>query len=291
MTATGPVAILAGAGELPLLLADRLLATGRPLRILAIRGFSARATRARADAVVALLDLQRAFACLERWQPAVVTLAGGLTRPSAAALAGAFSLVRNREEIGRLAARGDDNLMRGVVELIEERGFPVVGVRELAPELLADPAVYGATRPDAEDEVAIACGLRILDAISPFDIGQAVVVSGERVLAIEGPEGTDRTLARVRTERGPRLFRRGSAGGVLVKAPKRGQDLRVDLPAIGPRTVANAAAAGLDGIAVASALTLVLNRRETVAAADRHGLFVVGIDQARFTARDADAHG
>lgn len=288
---TGPVAILAGAGELPLLLAERLVAAGRPLRILAIRGFSARATRARADAVVALLDIQRAFACLESWQPSIVTLAGGLTRPSAVALAGAFSLVRNREDIGRLVARGDDNLMRGVVDLIEERGFTVVGVRELAPELLADHAVYGATRPDAKDEVAMACGLRILDAISPFDIGQAVVVSGERVLAIEGPEGTDRMLERVRAQRGPRLFRRGSTGGVLVKAPKRGQDLRVDLPAIGPRTVANAAAAGLDGIAVASGLTLVLNRRETVAAADRHGLFVVGIDQARFTARDADAHG
>ncbi|WP_375460670.1 LpxI family protein [uncultured Enterovirga sp.] len=290
MTA-GSVAILAGAGELPLLLADRLASAGRPLRILAIRGFSARATRARADAVVALLDIQRAFACLDRWKPGIVTLAGGLTRPSAAALAGAFSLVRNRDDIGRLIARGDDNLMRGVVELIEERGYPVAGVRELAPELLADQVVYGRRQPDAKDEAAISWGVRVLDAMSPFDIGQAVVVSGERVLAIEGPEGTDRTLARARAERERKLFRRARSGGVLVKAPKRGQDLRVDLPAIGPRTVANAAAAGLDGIAVAAGLTLVLNRRETVEAADRHGLFVVGIDPSRFTARDADAHG
>lgn len=280
----GPVAILAGAGELPRLLADRLAAAGRTVRVLAVRGFSDRATRARADAVVALLDIRGAFACLDRWQPAAVTLAGGLTRPSPAALAGAFSLVRNREEIGRLIGRGDDTLMRGVVELIEGRGFEVVGVRELAPELLADRAVYGTRRPGAADEAAIAVGLRLLEAISPFDIGQAVVVSAERILAIEGPEGTDRTLARARALRGRRLFRRAAAGGVLVKAPKRGQDLRVDLPAIGPRTVANAAAAGLDGIAIASGLSLVINREETVAALDRNGLFLVGVDPERFAA-------
>jgi DUF1009 family protein len=287
----GPIAILAGGGELPLLLADRLAATGRPCRILAIRGFSDRATRGRADAVVALLDIQRAFACLDEWKPAAVTLAGGLSRPSAAALAGAFSLVRNRDEIARLVARGDDTLMRGVVELIEDRGFPVLGVRELAPELLAEQIVYGARGPDPKDEAAIACGLRVLDAMSPFDIGQAVVVSDERVLAIEGPEGTDRTLARAQALRGRRLFKRATSGGVLVKAPKRGQDLRVDLPAIGPRTVVNAAAAGLDGIAVASGLTLVLNRRETIARLDRHGLFLVGVDPARLAPGSAAQDG
>lgn len=288
---SGPVAILGGSGELPLLLADRLADAGRALKILAVRGFSDRALRARADAIVPLLDIRGALACLEDWRPALVTLAGGLSRPSAAALAGAFSAVRNRDEISRLVARGDDNLLRGVIRLIEDHGFPVVGVRELAPELLADQGYYGSRRPGPKDEASIAWGIRLLDAISPFDIGQAVVVAGERVIAIEGPEGTDRTLARARALRGRRLFGRSRSGGVLVKAPKRGQDLRVDLPAIGPRTVANAAAAGLDGIAVASGFTLVLKRQETVAAAERHGLFVVGIDAARFSAEAGDADG
>lgn len=276
--AAGPVAILAGSGELPILLADRLAAAGRSHRILAVRGFSERSIRARADAVVPLLDIRGAMGCLDGWKPSLVTLAGGLSRPSPAALAGAFSAVRNRDEIARLVARGDDNLLRGVVGLIEERGFRVVGVHDLAPELLASAGVYGTRGPKPEAEAEIAYGLGFLHAISPFDIGQAVAVSREQILAIEGPEGTDRMLARTASLRGRRLlFGRPSRGGVLVKAPKRGQDLRVDLPAIGPRTVETAAAAGLDGIAVAAGYTLVLDREGTIRTADRLGLFVMGV--------------
>lgn len=290
-SATGPVAILAGSGELPILLADRLGSAGRPHRVLAFRGFCEGALRARADSVVGLLDVRRIEACLTAWRPSAVTLAGGLNRPSAAALVGAFSAFRNRDDVAAIVARGDDNLLRGAVELLESKGFPLVGVRDLAPELLAEAGCYGARRPTPEDERAVALGLRLLDGISAFDIGQAVVVAGERIVAVEGPEGTDRMLARARSLRGARFFGRRTRGGVLVKAPKRGQDLRVDLPAIGPRTVVNAARAGLDGIAVASGLTLVLNRRETATTADRLGLFVIGLDRDAASAGPAGAAG
>lgn len=270
---------MAGSGELPVLLAGRLAARGAPHRILAFRGFCDRRLARRADSVVDLLDIRGAVSCLDRWAPSCVTLAGGVARPSAAALVGAFSAFRNRDEVAEIVARGDDNILRGAVDLLETRGYRILGVRDLAPELLAEPGPYGTRRPGEGDRRAMAIGLGVLDAMSPFDIGQAVVVAGERVLAIEGPEGTDRMLARVRLPRRwwwtPRAEPRQ---GVLVKAPKRGQDLRVDLPAIGPRTVARAARAGLAGIAIASGLTLVLNRRETVAAADRAGLFVTGFD-------------
>jgi len=275
----GLVAILAGSGELPILLADRLASIGRPHRILAFRGFCEPALRARADATVGLLDVRGIEACLTAWRPSAVTLAGGLSRPSAAALIGAFSAFRNRDDIAAIVARGDDNLLRGAVELLESKGFALVGVRDLAPELLAGIERYGIHSPGPGNEASIALGFGLLDAISAFDIGQAVVVAGERILAVEGPEGTDRMLARARALRGGRLFGRRTRAGVLVKGPKRGQDLRVDLPAIGPRTVMNAVRAGLDGIAVASGYTVVLNRRDTVAAADRNGLFVVGVDR------------
>ncbi len=276
-----PVAILSGSGELPGLLADRLAAAGRPHRILAFRGFCDRPLKARADAVVGLLDLQSIERWLGAWQPSCLTFAGGLRRPSAAALIGAFSAFRNREQVAAIVARGDDNLLRGAIELLESKGFPLVGVRDLAPELLAEAGVYGRHRPTPAAMSALALGFAVLDAISPFDIGQAAVVSGERILTIEGPEGTDRMLARARALGGRALFRRRAArGGVLVKAPKRGQDLRVDLPAIGPRTVVNAARAGLDGIAIASGLTLVLDRAGTIAAADRAGLFLLSVDPA-----------
>lgn len=274
--AAGPVAILAGSGALPGLIAERLAAAGRPHRILAFRGFAEPALRARADAVVGLLDVKGAVARLDSWRPDCVTLAGGVTRPRAAALLDAYAFLRNRDEIAAVVSGGDDNVLRGVITLLEERGLRLVGVPDIAPELLAEPVVYGARAPSGADRASITAGFALLDAVAPFDIGQAAIVHGRRVLAVEGPEGTDRMLARVRAL-GGLFLRRERQPGVLVKGPKRGQDLRVDLPAIGPRTIVNAARAGLAGVAVASGLTLVIDRPATVAAADRAGLFLVGI--------------
>ena len=275
----GPVAILAGSGDLPGRLVENLKRAGRPHRVLAFRGFCERRLRQRADAVVDLLDVRGIEARLSSWQPAVVTMAGGLTRPSPAALIGAYSAWRDRAEVVAIVSRGDDNLLRGAMELIESKGFPVVGVRELAPDLLAEPGPYGTCTANPVQLVSVGIGLDLLKAMSPFDVGQAVVVAGERVMAIEGPEGTDAMLARARWLAGWRLFRRRQPkGGVLVKAPKNGQDLRVDLPAIGPRTVRNAARAGLQGIAIASGLTVILRLEETIAEADRLGLFLMGVD-------------
>ena len=280
----GPVAILAGSGDLPLLIADRLAASGRDHRILAFRGFACRAVRARADAVLGLLDVKRAVACLEGWAPASVTLAGGVRRPDPSVLMGAFSAFRSRDEIAAVLARGDDNLLRAVLGLLEEKGHRLVGVHELAPELLAKTARYSAVGPSSEQRAAIEVGLSLLGRMSPFDIGQAAIIRGRRVLAVEGPEGTDRMLARAGRLAGGGLFRRSGRGGVLVKAAKAGQDRRVDLPAIGPRTVANAARAGLAGIAVGSGSTLILDAAATAAAADRLGLFLVGVEAAELPA-------
>ena len=168
--------------------------------------------------------------------------------------------------------------------------MPVVGVLDLAPDLLAPAGVQSARAPDARDRGAIETGLRLLRDLSPYDVGQATVVAGERVLAIEGPEGTDRMLARVRAAGRASMWRRTAAGGVLVKVPKEGQDLRVDLPAIGPRTVAWAAKAGLDGIAVASGRTLIVDRDETVRLCDRRGLFLLGVDLASVEPSSARDH-
>lgn len=277
MTAPAPVAILAGAGSLPLQLAKRLEKDGHTVRVLAFRGFADRSLRARADAVLGLLDLRGIEARLAAWRPACVTLAGGLRRPDPRALLDAFSLLRDRAEVADVLSRGDDNVLRGAVSLLEERGFPVRGIRDLAPDLLAPVGAYGRHRPSAEADREIALGLDVIRSLSHYDIGQAVILRGRHVLAIEGPEGTDAAIRRSRAFRGGSFLRRSPPGGILVKAPKEGQDLRVDLPAIGPRTVERAARAGLAGIAVAAGVTLVLDHATTVAAADRLGLFVTGI--------------
>jgi DUF1009 family protein len=115
--------------------------------------------------------------------------------------------------------------------------------------------------------------LDIVGRLAPFDVGQAAVVRGGRVLAIEGVEGTDAMLERVVHRRDSRA----AAGGVLVKRPKPGQELRIDMPAIGPNTVARAVEAGLAGLAVAAGATLAAERVELVRRADAQGIFVAGV--------------
>lgn len=274
----GPVAIVAGSGQLPGLLARSLERRGRPYRLLALRGFAEAGLAARADAVVDLLDVRGTASWLERWGPSGVALVGGVARPKPSAVLNAFAAFRNRRELGRLLGQGDDQLLRAVLRLFEEHGHLVVGLRDLAPDLLAPVGVHSRRAPDESDRRSIDVGLAAIAALSPFDVGQAVAVSDQRILAIEGPEGTDRMLHRVQGFR--RLWSRVrvKAGGVLVKAPKEGQDLRIDLPAIGARTMVEAKRAGLDGVAVGSGASLILDLEATAAAADRLGLFLVGVE-------------
>lgn len=283
--------LVAGAGRLPELVAGSLDRAGRPYRILAIRGFAERAMRARAAATVDLLDIAGILAVLKRWGPVSVVPAGGVSRPNPAAILNAAAALRNREALRAISGGGDDRLLRGALALLEENGHGVVGVHEVAPDLLSPAGVMGRHRPDAAAAVSIAAGQAFLGALSPHDVGQAAVLAGQRALAVEGPEGTDRMLARVRSlARRPLGLGRAQAGIVLVKLAKVGQDLRVDLPAIGPRTVANAAAAGCAGLAVQARFTLIIDRPATIAAADRAGLFLVGLDPATgLDARDLGA--
>jgi len=278
MQPSGPIAILAGSGRFPELLADNLRRAGRSCRILAIRGFADPSLRQKADAAADLLDVKRVLACLRNWGPSAVTLAGGVQRPKPTAVFNALSLMRTRRELAELMGRGDDGLLRGVVRLLEEQGHSVVGVHDLAPDLLASEGALGAHRPTEADLAAVEVGTRLLTDISAYDIGQGTVVAGERIVAVEGPEGTDRMLLRVQALRRSWSLRKPPAEGVLVKMPKTGQDLRVDLPAVGPRTFVRAAKAGLRGVAVASGVTLILDREETVRTADRLGLFLLGVD-------------
>ncbi|MCJ2061844.1 UDP-2,3-diacylglucosamine diphosphatase LpxI [Methylobacterium sp. J-088] len=277
----GALVLIAGAGRLPELVADSLRRARRPFRVIALRGFTGQTLRASADATVDLLDLAATLKLLRRWGPAIVVPAGGVSRPSPAAILNAGAALRNRETLRAMAGGGDDRLLRAALALVEEEGHRILGVHEAAPDLLCPEGPIGRRQPDAMAAGSIAAGRGVLAALSPFDLGQAVVVAGDRALAVEGPEGTDRMLARARAlGRRPFGWGRALPATVLVKAPKVGQDWRIDLPAIGPRTVRNAARAGCVGLALEAGGTLVIDRAATAAEADRLGLFVVGYGTA-----------
>jgi DUF1009 family protein len=166
-----------------------------------------------------------------------------------------------------------------VVRFFEGNGLQVVGVHEVAPELLATAGPMGGTPLGAADLADAELGFAVRRALQSVDAGQAVVTAHGTVLAIEGAEGTDAMLQRVAAlaRPGDATAPAGGSAGVLAKGPKPGQELRVDMPAIGPRTVEQAASAGLAGVVVEAGAVLVLDRAEAIAIADARGCALHGL--------------
>ncbi|RTL54540.1 MAG: LpxI family protein [Bradyrhizobiaceae bacterium] len=273
-----PVALIAGSGVLPFALADSLQARGIEPFFIALKGFCdpQRVAKYR-HRWVAVGQFGAVFTALKSAGCREVALIGGLIRPSVKDLRldwGGLRLVS-----AFLVARrgGDDRLLGATAGFFEKEGFRVVGIQELAPELLMPEGNLTRAKPDDAARADIQKASALLEALSPFDVGQAAVVIDGHVVATEDIEGTDGLLARVRRLRESGRIRYQSGRGVLVKAPKKGQDLRFDLPALGPRTIAGVIDAGLAGIAVVAGHSVVAEPQEMVAAADSAGIFVVGL--------------
>ena len=263
--------ILAGSGVLPREVAEARRAAGREVFVVDLEGAAAGWAADYPHARVSLGQVGRVLDMLKREGCDAVTMAGGLTRPYLPAVRFDRKGLALLPRVARLFLSGDDGLLSGVADLFEEQGFPVIGAEEFLPRSLAKSGtVVG--RVGSEGDIAL--GRAILDALAPFDIGQAAVVANGRCLAMEGPEGTAAMLERVAALRVD-----GERGGVLVKMPKRGQDERVDRPAIGPDTVRAAAAARLDGIAVEAGGVFVLDGARTEEAARDAGLFLHGFER------------
>ncbi len=208
---------------------------------------------------------------------------GTVVRPTIRQLCVDFGALALLPRLIAMFRGGDDHLLSGVAAFFEQRGFRVVGAQEVAPEILVPEGVLGRFQPSKGDRSDIALGLSLLRAMGPFDVGQAAIVAEGHVLAVEAAEGTDEMLAQLAELR--RKGRIRSSGGVLVKAPKPGQDRRVDLPTIGPKTLAGAAHAGLAGIAVVAGEAIMAEPDRVTQAADRERIFIVGVSPDR-TGRD-----
>jgi UDP-2,3-diacylglucosamine hydrolase len=272
----GALAIICGGGTLPFAVADAVTKHGRRVVLFAIRGWADATRVAGYPHYWAAIGQFGAFCRLARREDCRdVVFIGSMVRPAIWQIRPDFKTLRLLPRIFGMFRGGDDHLLKGVAAIFEEHGFRLVGAHAVAPEILMPEGVLGHERPNERDRADIAKGLALLNAASPFDVGQAVVVADARVLAIEAAEGTDRMLARIAELR--QNGRIASGRGVLVKAAKRNQDRRLDLPSIGPQTVEGAARAGLAGIAVVAGSTIVAEPVQIGATADRAGLFVLGV--------------
>jgi len=202
---------------------------------------------------------------------------GTLVRPALSEIRLDWQTLRVMGRVWSAYRGGDDHLLSGVGRIFEQDGFRLLGLKEVAPDLLMPNGCITRTEPDQDAMADIARGREVLRALGPFDIGQAAVVIDGHVVGVEGIEGTDELLKRIANLRAGGRIRSRTARGVLVKAPKSGQDLRFDLPTVGSRTIEGVAAAGLAGVAVAAGNTVVADPQVMIEAADTAGLFVTGL--------------
>lgn len=271
------VAIVAGSGALPVEVADTLLRSNHRPFVILLEGEARAEDFSGSDTTTMTLEDFRDFAgVLRRAGASHLVFAGGVTRrPSLSRMKWRFGMVRLLPTIARALTRGDDGLLRAVLDHFEASGFKVLGAHEIVPDLLAPLQVLTRKVPSKKDERDIAAALHAAVTIGGLDVGQAAIAVGGRVVALEGIEGTDGLLERMASMRDHGRLG-GRKGGALVKCAKPGQEMRADLPAIGPGTVDGAHAAGLAGIAVEAGRTFILDASRVVQRADELGLFVVG---------------
>ncbi len=273
----GPLAIICGSGSLPLAVADAVGKHGRRVVMFPVRGFADPRVERFPCHWVALGQFGRIFRVARAEGCRDVVFIGGLVRPSLARVRFDWATIRALPRLVRAFRGGDDHLLTGIARVFEDEGFRLVGAHEVAPELLLPQGPLGTRRPSERDRGDIGRALALLAATGPFDIGQAAVVADGHVLAIEAAEGTDRILERIVTLRQDGRIKAASGIGVLVKAPKPGQDRRFDLPSIGPQTIAGVARAGLAGVAAVAGGTVVAEPDEVARRAEQAGVFVVGV--------------
>ena len=275
---SSPVGLIAAGGAMPFAVADSLAARGIDAVLFALRGACdpARVQHFRYH-WISVGELGRAVKLFRAEGCRDLVFIGSLVRPALSEIRLDWGTLRAIGQIWAAFRGGDDHLLSGIGRILERDGFRMVGIGDVAPDLLVPEGCLTRIAPDDASTADIAKGREVIRALSPFDIGQAAVVIDGHVVAVEDIEGTDGLLARAARLREEGRIRAAANHGVLVKAPKSGQDLRFDLPTIGPRTIEGVASAKLAGIAVVAGNTLVADPQAMIEKADAAGLFIAGV--------------
>ena len=273
-----PLAIICGGGSFPGAVAEAVARQGRRPVMFAIKGWAdPKVVERYTHHWVVLGQIGRLFRLAHAEFCREAVFIGTLLRPPLTEIRLDWQSIRLLPRLFRMFRGGDDRLLSGIASLLAEGGLRVIGLEEVAPDIIVPDGVLGRYQPSPRDRADIARALAMIAALGPFDVGQAAVVANNHVLAVEAAEGTDNLLARIADLRRQGRVVTPPGVGVLVKAPKLGQDRRFDLPAIGSQTVENVSHAGLAGMAVAAGGTIIAEAGQAVAAADRAKIFLLGV--------------
>jgi UDP-2,3-diacylglucosamine hydrolase len=280
-TGASPLLIVAAGGALPFHVAEAAQASGRRVFLIGIAGEVDDRIASFPHAVVKWGQFGRLEKIVAETKARDVVLVGAITkRPDFGTIAVDFGTLKVLPGILRSLVGGDDSVLGQVIRVMEGYGLRVRGPHEIATDLVAAAGVVAGPRPAAAELRDAKAALHAAAAIGGLDIGQAAIAVDERVVALEAAEGTDAIIRRVGELRGAARFRWSGRKGVLAKCAKPGQDLRVDMPTIGPRTVELVAEVGLAGIVIEAGRVMIAERARTVAAAARTATFIYAMDFA-----------
>ncbi|WP_420479305.1 UDP-2,3-diacylglucosamine diphosphatase [Brevundimonas sp. FT23028] len=276
---SGKLALIAGGGALPLSVAARCEAEGRPVFVIRLAGFADPHLAHYPGIDVGMAEIGKILSAMKKADCRAVCLAGIVSRPDFRTLKPDFKGATLLPGIIKAATQGDDALLRKILSVFEAEGYAVEGADDILGGETLPSGALGKIRPTEAQLADLRKALYVAEKSGELDIGQGAVVCDGLVLAVEAQEGTDAMLMRVAglpaDLRGAATARKGALG----KAPKPIQDLRVDMPVMGARTIEMAAAAGLAGVGGVTGKLIVIDRAALIEAADRLGLYVWGEDR------------
>ncbi|MCF6273007.1 MAG: UDP-2,3-diacylglucosamine diphosphatase LpxI [Rhodobacteraceae bacterium] len=265
--------IIAGGGVLPRLVAEDCAVRGQPYVVVHFKGVELDWLTDHPTIKASFEKPGKMFAALKKSGVSTVTMGGGMGRPRLNPLKFDATGLRLASVVMNAMKNGDNSTLKIIAALFEAEGFTVIGVHEALPALLATAGIPTQAQPSAEDKKDASRAQEIVEALGAVDVGQGAVVAQGLCLGLETLQGTDAML-RFITANPPRLPDRKGSRGLLLKRPKPGQDMRLDMPAIGPDTFDAIAAAGLSGVVVQAGKTLILDQEKTLSRANELGLFL-----------------
>ena len=266
------IAIIAGALDLPLLTRDALKRAGWDVFVIGLKNFYD--PRLNPDMVIRLGGAGSAVRMARKLGIKKITFVGALGHPDLSDLRPDFWTLRALLKIIK-HQRGYDSMAVAVNKVLEKQGFEVLAAQDLSPELAFQKAgVQTKKKPTAADKKNIERAIEVSHTIGAADIGASVVVD-KMVVAVEAAEGTAKMLERVVNMR----KNKKKISGVFAKMTKPGQDLRIDIPAIGVDTVKAVAAAKLRGIVVNTKTCFVVNKEAVIKQADKEKIFILALDE------------
>lgn len=266
--------IIAGSGQFPFMVADGAKRAGCHVTVIGLRGFADPALADHADVFrwAGVARLGRWIRVLKRHHADSVILAGAVTKTDMFRRFGLFGLIPDWRALKiwyvSLSDKRNDSVLSAVADELERHGVKMRDCIEYSAEHLAPDGVLTNKQPSASQLRDANFGWSIAKEIGRLDIGQTIAVKDTEVVAVEAIEGTDQMI-----ERAGRLVRHG--GWTLIKVAKPNQDMRFDVPTVGPETIGNLAGNGAGMLVIEGGKTLIIDRRQMIADADRHGIVVL----------------